>query len=338
MGVYLRGSIYWVSYTTAQGVLIRRSAKTPSRAEAQALEQALRSQMGRPGDRRTPSEASFGMLLARCKLLWENSVPKSAKGYVIHGKKMLTFFGDVPLNFITLEKIEACRDSLRATTKDSTVNLAMTRLAMMFNLAVKWGLIDKSPTAALKALKVRPSRLKHLSTEEQRRLLAFLGPGLFQDLVLVALRTGMRRGELLGLKVRDVDFGRSQLALWQTKNNTPRHIPLIPDAAETLERCCAGKEPLDYVFSYRTGLRKGRPLNHFDGTWAKAMKACNLVDFRFHDLRHTFASDLVMSGAAMTAVSELLGHSTLAMTQRYTHLSPDFRKAEMDKLAAYLKK
>lgn len=337
MGVYLRGNIFWVSYTNAKGELVRQSAGTPIKSDAEKLEAQFRAQFGK----QTPqvvASVSLQVLLDRCRAVWKAQIPRSARGYGFHADKMLAFFGDVPLTSVTLDRVEAFRETLRTTNKDSSVNVTMTRLAMVLNMAVKWGWLEKNVASGLKSLKVRPSRLRHLSIEEQERLLTYFGPGIYHDLVLVALRTGMRRGELLGLKVRDVDFGRSQLALWQTKNNTPRHIPLIPDAWRALERQCAGKGQEDFVFTYTTGVKAGRPLKNFEFTWHKAVKACNLGNFRFHDLRHTFASDLVMSGAAMTAVSELLGHSTLGMTQRYTHLSPDFRKAEMEKLQDYLRR
>lgn len=337
MGVYLRSNIWWVSYTTVEGKLVRRSADTPSKAEAELYEAQCRLKYGKRFEERKPA-LPFNELVERCISHWRSTTAAGTQGvYKERVKGLVRFFGDTPVDAIDIPALDRCRESLRDGRCNQTVNTTMSLAAQILNLALRWGFIEKNPALSMRALKVVPSRLRHLSRPEQTALLSYLAPNpLMHDLVLVALRTGMRRGELLGLKVCDVDLSRNQVALWQTKTNTPRHTPLLPGAAEALARNCAGKNSQDFVFTYRDGARAGRKLSHVHYNWRRAVIACGLGDFHFHDLRHTFASDLVMAGAAMTAVSELLGHSTVTMTKRYTHLSPDFRQGEMKKLQAYL--
>lgn len=338
MGVYLRSNIWWVSYTTAEGKLVRRSADTPSKAEAEQFEALCRLKFGKRVAQRQASSISFEALLERCQATWKTTItPETRYSYTHRVKPISKFFAKHTIDQIDLDDVERCREELCKGRCSSTVNVSMQLLNQMLGLAVRWGLLEKNPANELRRLKAPAPRLRHLSKEEKASLLAYLAPTkLLHDLVLVALRTGMRRGELLGLKVCDVDLLGNQVALWQTKTNTPRHIPLLPDAAEALARNCAGKNSQNFVFTYNEGSRAGRKFVKIDHLWRKAVKACNLGNFRFHDLRHTFASDLTMAGAGQKAVSELLGHSTLQMTQIYVHLSPGFRQEEMAKLKAFL--
>jgi integrase len=150
-----------------------------------------------------------------------------------------------------------------------------------------------------------------------------------------ALNTGMRKGEILNLNWDNVDLKHGFILLSQTKNGERREIPINGTLRETLSELFRGTEErprrinVPYVFyDYPTG-------NRFQSIQKSFKSACNeakIKDFRFHDLRHTFASHLVMAGVDLTTVRELLGHKTITMTLRYAHLAPSHKVKAVDLL------
>jgi integrase len=135
-------------------------------------------------------------------------------------------------------------------------------------------------------------------------------------MVMVALTTGMRRGEILGLKWDYVRLESRLIILPVTKNNTVRVLPIN----ETLYRILAEMpQKSGYVF----GNGNGGHIGDIKHSFTSACRKAGITDFRFHDLRHTYASHLAMRGVHIRALQELLGHKTLAMTQRYSHLAPE---------------
>ena len=143
--------------------------------------------------------------------------------------------------------------------------------------------------------------------------------------MIFALNTGMRRGEILGLKWRDLDIKRGVIYLHNTKNGEKRELPINEQVKTALIR--VRKNPLsEYIFCKQDG----SPAGDIKKSFLTAMSKSGIKDFRFHDLRHTFASHLVMSGADLNTVRELLGHKSLQMTLRYSHLSPNHKQRAVD--------
>ena len=138
----------------------------------------------------------------------------------------------------------------------------------------------------------------------------------------------MRKGEILRCKWHEIDFNRDIINLYNTKNNETRRLPLNAIAKRTL--IAVPKHPDSaYIFCNK----KGEPYGDIKKSFLTAIKNSAIIDFRFHDLRHTFASQLVMAGVDLNTVRELLGHKSLAMTLRYAHLSPDHKKRAVDVLS-----
>ena len=135
--------------------------------------------------------------------------------------------------------------------------------------------------------------------------------------MLFALTTGMRRGELMGLHWQDVDLERGVAVLHNTKNGDRRSVPIVPEVAELL-RAQGKVRRLDNDLIFASD---GRDPVWIDKFWYRALKAAKLKNFRFHDLRHTAASYLAMSGATVPELAAVLGHRTLQMVKRYAHLS-----------------
>jgi integrase len=178
------------------------------------------------------------------------------------------------------------------------------------------------------------AKTRFLSDDERVRLLeACRGarwPRLYL-LVLMALTTGARKGELLGLRWRDVDLERGQALCGSTKNGDPKVLPLVP-AVVALLRGCEGK-PDALLFGSHRNVR--RPFA-FEPGWHEALKAARVPNFRFHDLRHSCASLLAREGATLLEIADVLGHRQLAMTKRYSHLTVAHKSALVNRVMANL--
>ena len=175
-------------------------------------------------------------------------------------------------------------------------------------------------------------RVRFLSPDEQERLLqacrASHKPGLY-PLVFLALTTGARRGELLSLRWQAVDLARGWLRLEQTKNKEPRAVPVPTVALELLRQWRQEAAETADVFP-----RTSRTPWPYEYAWQKALLKAGLAgSFRFHDLRHTAASHLAMSGASLIEIAEILGHKTLAMVRRYSHFTQAHTQGVVERMA-----
>ena len=241
-------------------------------------------------------------------------------------------FGDKRLSQITYLDLETYRNKRKATPlksgklrTDASVNREMALVGHMLSKAVEWGWLEDSPFKKGKRLmfKENNQRLRFLTDPEIEALLTASddlkshSPYL-RPIVETALLTGMRRGELLSLKWEQIRNGFIYLEGGMVKSGKGRQIP-INDRLEEVFREVRRVDGLksEYVFCDS----KGRRFYQVKRSFASACRRAGVEDFRFHDLRHTFASQLVMRGASLKAVQELLGHADLKMTMRYAHLS-----------------
>jgi integrase len=250
---------------------------------------------------------------------------RSFEGFKRHVVKDLReVFGDKRLSEIIYLELETYRNRRKDTpTKagkprtDASVNRDMAILGHMLSKAVEWGMRETSPFKKGKRLmfKENNQRLRFLTDVEVEALMKACSPHL-RPIVEVALLTGMRRGELLGLKWEQIRNGF--IYLTETKSNKARQIPINDRLAEVFKEVRREKQlKSPYVFCDS----KGRRFFEVKRSFASACRRAGLEDFRFHDLRHTFASHLVMNGVGLKAVQELLGHADIKMTMRYAHLS-----------------
>ncbi len=222
----------------------------------------------------------------------------------------------------------------------ATVNRYLTALSPVLTACVtEWQWLESNPCERVKLGQESRGRVRFLSNDERNALLeacdlAADTPEL-KIIVLLAITTGSRRGEITGLTWCDVDFGRKTLTLRDTKNGDIRAVPLVGVAHEALREW--GKvRPLAadaLVFPGRTPKTKNTPLD-FERAWQTALKRAGIDGFRFHDLRHTAASYLAMNGAGLREIADILGHKTLAMVQRYSHLTHDHKIATVERMAA----
>jgi integrase len=266
----------------------------------------------------------------------------------------------------TVEKWRTAR--LKRTTrrpKPATVNSHLTMLKAALEKAAAWKLLATNPLTEVKALTTdKAGRMRFLSDDEESRLRAALtardearevrraranewrrargydewptgAPDHLTGIVLLALNTGLRKGEIFGLQWRDVDLVRQQLTVRGegAKSGQTRHVPLNVEAVGVLKghRAIVDVGSDGFVFPGRVD---GEALDDVKKAWQPVVTAAKLEGFRFHDLRHTFASKLVMAGVDLNTVRELLGHTDIKMTLRYAHLAPEHKAAAVAKLVA----
>jgi len=218
---------------------------------------------------------------------------------------------------------------------DTTVKKYLRTLGHVFSVAVrKWKLIESNPVQQVEMPKEPKGRARFLSEAEMRKLLAACRESRCEMLypaVLLSLTTGMRLGELRSLTWDRVDLDRGHVILEITKNKDTRGVPVTGEALAQL-RQLARVRRLDTKFVFPS--QDGRRGFDFRASFTKALQVAEITDFHWHDLRHTCASYLVMSGVALNTVASLLGHRTLAMTKRYSHLSDEFLRAEVEKMTS----
>ena len=202
----------------------------------------------------------------------------------------------------------------------ASVNRYLSALRHCLNIGVRdFELLDDSPMRKVKQLTEPRGRVRFLSAAEREALLRECkahGDTLYL-IVVVALSTGARRGEILGLRWPDVDMQRGMLTFQQTKNGERRFVPLVNFAADRMrEHAKVRQLGNDLVFPGKNG----KPLE-IGKMFAEALERMGIADFHFHDLRHTAASALAMNGATLSEIAEVLGHKTMQMVKRYAHLT-----------------
>jgi integrase len=234
-------------------------------------------------------------------------------------------FGDTPLSEITTWRIEKWKAELRKRQKPSSVNRHLASLKHMLRKAVEWGLMKSNPAVTVKRLQLGDQRARYLSLDEMHSLLAdcketrqyWLYP-----YVVLAINTGLRRGEMLSLRrSQNIDLEHSRIVLRQSKNQKVKTIPLNESARRAIEE-------LPVIDDRLFPVGKATLCDAFND----ALERAGIKDFHIHDLRHTFASHLVMSGVDLPTVSRLMGHSSIVMTMRYAHLSPRHEAEAVAKL------
>jgi len=285
---------------------------------------------------------------------WRRTMNRLKNGFKpIAGKKLHD------LNPWTIEKWRAQRRK-DGKVSDATLNRDIAHLKSALSKAVLWGILKENPIARVKLTREDSiGRIRYLTPQERERLFTALAereerickerdsanawrrargykelPDLrllaFADylkpMTALALNTGMRRGELFDLTWADVDFSQSTITVRgaKAKSGKTRHIPLNETALTALEAWQKQIKSEGLVFPNPS---TGGRFDNIAKAWGGVMLAAKIDGFRFHDLRHTFASELVMAGIDLNTVRELLGHSDLKMTLRYSHLSPQVKAA-----------
>lgn len=247
------------------------------------------------------------------------------------------FFGHRTLAEITPLLIERYKRERRAQTtragrplSPATINRELAALSKIFTLAIHARLTDSNPVRQVAKLRLRNGRERILTPAEETRLfdaLAFY-PTL-RLIVLIALHTGLRQGEILKLRRADLDLSARLLHVRDTKSGRDRVVPL--SSALHAELAAQGSDG-DWLFP---GRRAGQHLTEIKRAWTSSLRAAGISSLTFHDLRHTAATRLAEVGADAFTIAAILGHSDLRMTQRYTHATDERRRAAIEQIGQF---
>lgn len=331
-----RGNSYQIDYFDPNGKRVRKSFDKKKDAEAELGKRVSLIAEGRYLDVKKDYKTTLKELLDKYKENYKNQRSfQGGKDYYL--KNFREYFGeDTRLDNIRYVDLESYRNKLREKpTRHGTlraiasVNREIACLRHVFSKAVEWEMMEQNPFTKGKALvaKANNKRFRYLTEEEIERLLVNSVNDYTKDIVTAVINTGMRRQEVLNLKWNQIRIGF--IYLDKTKTNESRQIPINDDLAE-LFRAIRKRNQLkfDYVFCDN----KGRPFKQINKSFQASLKKAGIEDFRFHDLRHTFASHFVMRKGSLKDLQELLGHKTLAMTMRYAHLSQEHKKKAVNLL------
>lgn len=331
-GIYKRGNVYWIRYAGLDGRTVFESSGSDKFRYAEALliqrRQSIKEGKQPEARKKIPNVSFKAMSIDY--LQWAKR-QRAYKQKEILIKQLVDIFGGYPLRMFNTRLIEQYQtERLEKGNKPATINRHIATIKHMFTKAVEWDMVEEETLKRIrkaKLLEENNRRLRYLSKEECQELVNACADHL-KPIVITALNTGMRRGEILSLKWENVDLkhGFILLDMTMTKNGERREIPVN----DTLRATLTGIQrrlDIPYVFwDPSTGLPYGDIKNSFKG----ACRRAGIKDFRFHDLRHTFASYLVMAGIDIATVRELLGHKTLTMTLRYAHLAPSHKVKAVD--------
>jgi len=347
-----RGKTYQIDYFDPNGKRIRKSFKKKKDAQAELGKRVSLIAEGRYLDVKKDYKTTLKELIDKYTKNHKHQVSfqNAKKAYLENFRE---YFGEnTLLANIRYVNVETYRNHLRqkltrgkTIRTDASINREMSCLHHIFTKAVEWEMMEQSPFDKGKSLLLKENnmRLRFLTEEEIGKLLDECAPYL-RNIVECALNTGMRRGEILSLKWSQIRNGF--IYLDKTKTNEARQIPINETMEKVFDRIKSEQNPKGdnvvdlkgkplkkknvsskYVFTYN-----GSPTNSIKTSFKTALKNAEIQDFRFHDLRHTFASQVLMRGGSLKDIQELLGHKTMTMTLRYAHLTQEHKKKAVNLL------
>lgn len=354
-----RGKTYQIDYFDPAGRRIRQTFKKKSDAEAELGKRVSLKAEGRYLDVKKECKTTLGELLKKYKETYQDQKSfKGSKEYCLENFK--EYFGEqTVLSNIRYVHLETYKNHLRKKLtwrgqirKDASINREIACLHHVMAKGVQWEMIEKSPFDQGKSLLIKENnkRLRYLTKEEIKNLLE-ASPVYLRNIIVCAIHTGMRKSETLNLKWSQIRDG--MIYLEKTKTNEPRQVPISDELKSIFEDIQQNQKPAsEFVFLYDPSMGKKKkkeksnnkkliklvvdneknPLKDIKTAFNNALKKAGIEDFRWHDLRHTAASHLVMNGAGLKDVQEILGHKTMSMTMRYSHLSQEHKKKAVNLL------
>jgi integrase len=334
-GLFKRGRVWWCCYKNLDERVVRETTGTTDFDDAIDFIVKRRKEVksGIEPERKKIVNYNLNELVDEYKKWAERQKCYYSKVHLIN--QLSNDFGQVLLKNFSAKLIEQYQSKrlqegkrsvkidgslIFLPNKPATVNRLQATLSHMFTKAYEWEMISEDVlkrVRKVKLLKENNKRLRYLSHDECQTLINNCDAHV-RPIVITALNTGMRRGEVLSLKWDNVDLKNGFILLDVTKNGDRREIP-INDTLKGVFQKLTRRIDVPWVFyDPKTGNRYQEVKRSFHTTLRKS----KIQDFHFHDLRHTFASHMVMAGEDLTTVKELLGHKTLTMTLRYAHLAP----------------
>ena len=342
---------WWIDYRTPEGKRRRKLYGTHEDAKTALAKIDLAKKDGIYIDpHASPSFKQFSETYLKTVSIHKKSYDRET--WLV--KSLVDFFGESQLCKIKRTRVLEYRIARLKSVSKATVNREMAVLRHMFNVAIEGDLVARNPArcgAGMKAFKEQP-RVRYLEMAQVESLLAAIQARIVKNssdplktcarkswqylhtAVVMALHTGMRKGEILGLTWENVNWERKTLLLLDTKNGEPRRLPIDSILLRELSEHRTRVKNEELVFPSYDRNGKVVPLNDVNGSFDKALSDVGITNFRFHDLRHTFASHYMMSGGELYTLSKILGHKDLKMTQRYAELSSKFIEGERGRMDA----
>jgi integrase len=327
MKLYQRGRIWYLTFYV-RGKRVQESTGTSDRRKAEKFG-ALRLSEVERGEYAQSAKITLAQFSQQYL-----DYAKANKRSWLRDEQIVTHLntamGTTQLGGISALQIERYKlDRLKQSASPATVNREVALLKHMLNLAEHWQLFfGRNPVRGVKFLEEDNLQIRFLSEMEEKKLLQCCSPYL-QDLVMFAINTGLRLGEILNLKWEEVDLDNAVIKMLVRKNRRMLEVPLN-DTAIAVVNGWFGLRKCEYVF-YNP--ETGGP---WKDLWLGLKKACRkagLVDVTWHTFRHTFASRLTRHGADLVTVKELLGHSSVSVTMRYAHTNRDAKKRAVGLIA-----
>lgn len=327
-------NVWWTSFRY-KGKRIQQSLDTSNKKLAQAIEAKIRTEVveGTYFEKRIGHNKSFNALMDKFMEEYAPTVSKNMQSaYKYYLKNLSKFFGNPRLDSIKPKLIAGYKVHRRGEgASASTINRELYMLSKAFNLAVKeWEWLNDNPVSKVTKERECNERDRWLSDKEEKELLGNC-PEWLRHIITFDLHTGLRQDELLSLQWSRVDFPRRTILIKDTKNGKPKVLPLNVVALDILEvKSRVRSVKNDLVFFSGNGTKINR--SNLKRTLKKVLERAGIENFRFHDLRHTFATRLVQRGEDIYKVAKLMGHKDIRMTQRYAHHSSESLRSGVDVL------
>jgi excisionase family DNA binding protein len=259
-----------------------------------------------------------------------NKAVKSWKtdGYYLKGMK--EFFGTISVGDISPHDVERYKaHRLKQGVRTSTINRCLAILRKMFNLAVEWGYLQNNPIKRVKFYSERDNLQERILLPEEEKRLFEVSPDGLRPVLTIALNSGMRLGEILNLKWEQIDLDSKTIRVENTKSKRNRTIEINSTLRAELQKLKDHGNCSPYLFA---NPKTGKPLTTVKRAFKTACKKAGISGLRFHDMRHTFATRLIAKGTDIITVKELLGHSSVTITERYTHSFREQKKKAVELL------
>ncbi len=327
-GVYERKpGEWWIRYVDAQGRYRREKAGIKGVAIDLVRKRKMEALIGKKLPEKLRRATVTFAEIARDALAYSRANKLSYRNDASRMETLLTWFRDYPAEAITAPDIER-RLHQEKKWSAATANRYRALLSLTYRLAIRAGKVKENPARLVQHRLEDNARIRFLSDDEEKALRKVLGAKFPEQLAefVLALNTGLRLSEQYGLTWADVSVSRRVLTIQRSKNGTTRHVPLNQSSLNALESLRERAGSTGFVCGGAPG-----PRRWFEPALAEA----KIASFSWHCLRHTFASRLVMAGVDIRTVQELLGHKTIAMTVRYSHLAPKHTLAAVERLDAH---
>jgi site-specific recombinase XerD len=322
--------VWWISYLDADGVRRREKAGKMSAALDLVAARRLQVRKGELIPPRQHREWTFRRLAeAAIAAKRQRLAPATITTDNLRLGRLLPLLGGIRFDRVTPEKIEGALTQLRSLydLSTSTLNRYRSLISSVFSFAVRAGRVAANPATRVQRYPENDSRVRWLRADEISVLRGVLQNAVHEAEFDLALHTGMRRGEQWGLRWRDVDIQNRDV---KVKGKTgERHVTLNSTAIAALESLRALSGAGEFVVPDANA----RPASRDMRSWFEdGVRAAGIVNFRWHDLRHTFASTLVINGVHLRNVQELLGHKSIVTTMKYAHLSSGHLREAVEKM------